>query len=95
MQNIRSHNGIPRRPALARAATQRYIGSQKTRSKDGVALRSLRDTIVAARFFRSEVIFLYGRILIFRRIPAGASKYLIFSKTSDQNSSFFKSVFLL
>ena len=34
MQNIRSHNGIPRRPALARAATQRYIGAQKTRSKD-------------------------------------------------------------
>ena len=53
MQNIRSHNGIPRRPALARAATQRYIGSQKTRSKDRCVCGPnesvvARDTVVPA-----------------------------------------------
>ena len=42
MQNIRSHNGIPRRPALARAATQRYIGARILRSYVPLRLRPER-----------------------------------------------------
>ena len=80
MQNIRSHNGIPRRPALARAATQRYIGAQKTRSKDR----------------RCSTVFEGHHCgCSFLQIGSYFSLHLIFSKTSDQNSSFFKSVFLL
>ena len=87
MQNIRSHNGIPRRPALARAATQRYIGSQKTRSKNRRCSTVFEVQIGSYFSLRKNTDF--------SEKPGRCIKAVNVSENLRSGHCFFKSVFLL